>query len=151
MPQAVESQAATRIVETAPPEESAEHAVPEGEDASGTNRFESASVPELASAVAELTAGWSNSEDSGTHETGQKKDSELAATAAALGKLATDSRNRRLRHQRESGTGEGLRGRKSSCRRTRIRRHGGLPRAQKRVRRKALPQIPLTKLRTSRA
>jgi len=100
MPQAVESQAATRIVETAPPEESAEHAVPEGEDASGTNRFESASVPELASAVAELTAGWSNSEDSGTHETGQKKDSELAATAAAWASW------RQIRETADSGTSE---------------------------------------------
>jgi CheY-like chemotaxis protein len=83
VPQAVESHSATQIAETAPPEESAEHAVPEPEDASGTNTFESASVPELASAVAEVTAGWNNSEDSGTHETAQKKDSELAATTAA--------------------------------------------------------------------
>jgi len=83
MPQAVESQPATQIGETAPPEESAAHAVPEAEDASGTNRFESASVPELASAVAELAAGWNNSADSGTHETAQKKDSEIAATTAA--------------------------------------------------------------------
>jgi hypothetical protein len=83
MPQAVESQPATRIAETSPPEESAEHAAPEAEDASGTNTFESASVPELASAVAELTAGWNNSDDSGTQETAQKKDSELAATTAA--------------------------------------------------------------------
>jgi CheY-like chemotaxis protein len=83
MPQAVESQPATQIGETAPPEESAPHAVPEAQDASGTNRFESASVPELASAVAELAAGWNNSEDSGTHETAQKKDSEFAATTAA--------------------------------------------------------------------
>ncbi len=52
MPQAVESQPATQIAETAPTQESAEHAVPEAEDASGTNTFESASVPELASAVA---------------------------------------------------------------------------------------------------
>jgi CheY-like chemotaxis protein len=84
MPQAVESQPATQIGETAPPEESAAHAVPEAEDASATNRFESASVPELASAVAELAAGWNNSEDSGTHETVQKNDSELAATTAAV-------------------------------------------------------------------
>ncbi len=83
MPQTVESQPATQIGETAPPEESAAHAVPEAEDASGTNRFESASAPELASAVAELAAGWNNSEDSLTHETGQKKDSEFAATTAA--------------------------------------------------------------------
>jgi len=83
MPQAVESQPATQIAETAPPEESAERAVPEVEDASGRDTFESASVPELASAVAELTAGWNNSEDSGTHETAQKKDSELAASTAA--------------------------------------------------------------------
>jgi hypothetical protein len=40
-------------------------------------------VPELASAVAELAAGWNNSADSGTHETAQKKDSEIAATTAA--------------------------------------------------------------------
>src|SRR4029077_1321167 len=83
MPQTVESQPATQIGEAAPPEESAAHAVPEVEDASSTNRFESASVPELASAVAELAAGWNNSEDSGTHETAQKKDSEFAATTAA--------------------------------------------------------------------
>jgi CheY-like chemotaxis protein len=83
MPQAVESQPATQLGETAPPEESAAHTVPEAEDASGTNRFEPASVPELASAVAELAAGWNNSEDSGTHETAQKKDSEFAATTAA--------------------------------------------------------------------
>jgi hypothetical protein len=83
MPQAGESQPATQIAETAPPEESAEHAVPEAEDASGRNTFESASVPELACAVAELTAGGNNSEDGGTHETAQKKDSELAATTAA--------------------------------------------------------------------
>ena len=83
MPQAVESRPATQIGETAPPDESAAHAVPEAEDASGTNRFESASVPELASAVAELAAGWNNSADSGTHETAQKKDSEIAATTAA--------------------------------------------------------------------
>jgi CheY-like chemotaxis protein len=83
MPQAVESQPAPQIAETASPEESAERAVPEAEDASGRNTFESASVPELASAVAELTAGWNNSEDSGTHETAQKKDSELVATTAA--------------------------------------------------------------------
>lgn len=83
MPQAVESQPATQIAETAPTQESAEHAVPEAEDASGTNTFESASVPELASAVAELAASWNNSADGGTHETAQKKDSELAATTAA--------------------------------------------------------------------
>ena len=83
MPQAVESQPATQIAETAPPEESAERAVPEVEDASGRDTFESASVPDLASAVAELTAGWNNSEDSGTPETTHKKDSELAATTAA--------------------------------------------------------------------
>jgi hypothetical protein len=100
MPQAVESQPATRIVETAPPEESAEHAVPEAEDASGTNRFESACVPKLASAVAERTAGWSNSEDSGTHETAQKKDSELAATAAAWASW------RQIRETVGSGTSE---------------------------------------------
>ena len=100
MPQAVESQPATRIVETAPPEESAEHAVPEAEDASATNRFESASVPELASAVAELAAGWNNSEDSGTHETAQKKDSELAATAAAWASW------RQIRETAGSGTSE---------------------------------------------
>jgi CheY-like chemotaxis protein len=74
MPQAVESQPATQIAETAPSEESAEHAVPEAEDASGRNTFESASVPELASGVAELAAGWNNSEDSGTPETAQKND-----------------------------------------------------------------------------
>jgi CheY-like chemotaxis protein len=100
MPQAVESQPATRIVETVPPEESAEHAVPEAEDASGTNRFESASVPKLASAVAERTAGWSSSEDSGTHETAQKKDSELAATAAAWASW------RQIRETAGSGTSE---------------------------------------------
>jgi CheY-like chemotaxis protein len=83
MPQAVESQPATQIAETAPPEESTEQAVPEAEDVSARNTFESGSVPELASAVAELTAGWNNSEDSGTHETTHKKDSELAATTAA--------------------------------------------------------------------
>ena len=83
MPQAVESQSATQIAETASPEESAEHAVPAAEDASGTNTFESASVPELASAVAELTAGWNNSADRGRPETAQKKDSELAAITAA--------------------------------------------------------------------
>jgi hypothetical protein len=83
MPQAVESQPATQIAETAPTQESAEHAVPEAEDAAGTNTFASASVPELASAVAELAASWNNSADSGTHETAQKKDSELAATTAA--------------------------------------------------------------------
>jgi hypothetical protein len=81
MQQAVESQPATQIAETAPPEESPEHAIPE--DASATNTFESASVPELASTVAELTAGWNNSDDSGTHEMAQKKDSELAASSAA--------------------------------------------------------------------
>jgi hypothetical protein len=100
MPHAVESQTATRMVETAPPEESAEHAVPEAEDASGTNRFEAASVPELASVVAELTAGWSNSEDSATHETAQKKDSELAAAAAAWASW------RQIRETADSGTSE---------------------------------------------
>jgi CheY-like chemotaxis protein len=83
MPQAIESQPTPQIGETAPAEESAANAVPEADAASGTNRFESASVPELASAVAELAAGWNNSEDNGTHETAQKKDSELAATTAA--------------------------------------------------------------------
>jgi hypothetical protein len=53
------------------------------EGASGRNTFESASVPDLASAVAELTAGRTNSEDSGTQETAHKEDSELAATTAA--------------------------------------------------------------------
>lgn len=83
MAQAVESQPATQIAETAPPGESAKQAVPEAEDASGRNTFASGSVPELAPAVAELRAGWNNSEDSGTHETTHKKDSELAATTAA--------------------------------------------------------------------
>jgi CheY-like chemotaxis protein len=83
MPQAVESRPATQIAETAPAEESPEHRIPEAEDASATNAFESASVPELAATVAQLTAGWNNSDDSGTHETAQKKDSELAATSAA--------------------------------------------------------------------
>ncbi len=101
MPQAVESQPATRIAETAPPEESAEHAAPEAEDASGTNTFESASVPELASAVAELTAGWNNSDDSGTQETTQKKDSELAATT-----VAAWASWRQIRETADSGASE---------------------------------------------
>src|SRR5260370_4827344 len=99
MPQAVESQPATQIAETAPPKESAEHAIAEAEDASATNRFESASVPELASAVAELTAGWNNSDDSGTQETAQKKDSELAATTAAAW-----ASWRQIRETSDSGT-----------------------------------------------
>jgi hypothetical protein len=101
MPQAVESQPATQIAEMAPPEESAEHAVPEAEDASGTNRFESASVPDLASAVAELTAGCNNPADSGTQEPPQKKDSELAATAAAAW-----ASWRQIRETAEPGAGE---------------------------------------------
>jgi CheY-like chemotaxis protein len=101
MPQTVESQPATQIAETAPPEQSAGHAIAEAEDASATNRFESASVPELASAVAELTAGWNNSEDSGTQETAQKKDSELAATTAAAW-----ASWRQIRETSDSGTSE---------------------------------------------
>jgi two-component system chemotaxis response regulator CheY len=101
MPQTVESQPATQIAETAPPEESAGHAIAEAEDASATNRFESAYVPELASTVAELTAGWNNSDDSGTQETAQKKDSELAATTAAAW-----ASWRQIRETSDSGTSE---------------------------------------------
>jgi hypothetical protein len=101
MPQTVESQPATQVAETGPPEESAGQAIAEAEDASATNRFESASVPELASTVAELTAGWNNAEDSGTQETAQKKDSELAATTAAAW-----ASWRQIRETSDSGTSE---------------------------------------------
>ncbi len=101
MPQTADSQPATQIAETAPPEQSAGHAIAEAEDASATNRFESASVPELASTVAELTAGWNNSDDSGTQETAQKKDSELAATTAAAW-----ASWRQIRETSDSGTSE---------------------------------------------
>jgi two-component system chemotaxis response regulator CheY len=101
MQQVVESEPAAQIVESAPRQESAEHAVPVAEDASNTSTFEPASMPELASAVAEATAGWNNSDDSSTQEPAQKQDSELAATTAAAW-----ASWRQIRETADSGNGE---------------------------------------------
>jgi hypothetical protein len=101
MQQVVESEPAAQIVESAPRQESAEHAVPVAEDASNTSTFEPASMPELASAVAEATAGWNNSDDSSTQETAQKQDSELAATTAAAW-----ASWRQIRETADPGNGE---------------------------------------------
>jgi CheY-like chemotaxis protein len=108
MPQAVESEPATQIAETSPAEEAAEAAQPEAKHAarvaehtSATSVFEAASVPELASAVAEVTAGWNNSDDSSTQETARKQDSELAATTAAAW-----ASWRQIRETADSGNGD---------------------------------------------
>ncbi len=84
IPQTVETNAVAQVVEgTAREESSNDPPAVVAEEVANTNASEAASVPDMASAVAEVTAGWNNSEAEGPHQMEQKKDSEMAATTAA--------------------------------------------------------------------